>query len=301
VSYMSSSWRAWVVLFLVLLGQGAVVSADSPALLLFEAPEAWQALAERLRGAEPYPSPAALKAVGLKTGGEPIRVILATASSPLASRVPSWAAGYAAGRHSVVVLFPDRVPTYPADSLESVLTHELVHVLITRTAGGRSVPRWFDEGLAMVLAREWGWEDRSRLVWAMVSGTPVSFEDLDAWFHQERGSATRAYVLAAAFLRDLIRDAGVQAPGQILALVEQGWPFDAAFQEVTSRTPAEAEALFWKNQTFWNRWVPVVTSSVTLWMGITLLTLFAYRKQRRRTAAIRKRWQVEDQDPFLGE
>ena len=42
---------------------------------------------------------------------------------------------------------------------------------------------------------------------------------------------------------------------------------------------------FWSRQTFWYRWVPLLTSSVTLWILVTMLALWAMRKRRARDAA----------------
>jgi hypothetical protein len=53
--------------------------------------------------------------------------------------------------------------------LEAVLCHEVAHILIARAADGRAVPRWFNEGLAVVAERAWHFEDRWQLASALVS------------------------------------------------------------------------------------------------------------------------------------
>src|SRR5947208_2887707 len=58
---------------------------------------------------------------------------------------------------------------------------------------------------------------------------------------------------------------------------------------------AAAESSFWDRQTFWYRWVPVLTSSVTLWMIVTLLALWAIKRRRERDAALRRMWDEEDE------
>ena len=44
-------------------------------------------------------------------------------------------------------------------------------------------------------------------------------------------------------------------------------------------------ASFWHSNLVWYRWVPVLSSSVTLWLGITLLAIYAIRTRRRRDKA----------------
>jgi hypothetical protein len=59
--------------------------------------------------------------------------VLATESSDWARGVSPWIAGFAVGS-DLVVLFPARSPSYPDNTLEDVLRHEVTHVLIWRAA-----------------------------------------------------------------------------------------------------------------------------------------------------------------------
>ena len=63
------------------------------------------------------------------------------------------------GDQGLIVLLPERVPSYPDSSLDDVLLHETAHVLVARAAGGRPLPRWFQEGMAMIAGRSWGRDD----------------------------------------------------------------------------------------------------------------------------------------------
>jgi hypothetical protein len=53
-------------------------------------------------------------------------------------------------------------------------------VLITRAAGGRPVPRWFHEGLAMAAERTWGFEDQARLFQELTLVAPKDVVGLNA-------------------------------------------------------------------------------------------------------------------------
>ena len=117
---------------------------------------------------------------------------------------------------SLIVLFPARSPAYPDDTLEDVLHHEVAHVLMGRAARGAPLPLWFHEGLAVLAERTWRLEDQARLLreLLLVSRTPL--DRVDALFAADAGSRARAYTLAAAFVRDLIRRHGGDAPANIL-------------------------------------------------------------------------------------
>jgi hypothetical protein len=271
------------------------LGAVSPQFI-FEAPETLQPLVTRLKEMNPASLQHIMDFMGLQHPGPPIRVILAPNGSLLAQKAPEWMSGYAMGHASTIVLFTDRTLTYPNDSLNDVFLHEMAHILAHRAAGEQPLPRWFDEGLAMMAARTWDLEDRARLVWAMVSGTEISLDELNSLFVSDDTSIRRAYVLAHAFTLDLLEHTRGDVPKQILSKVKQGLPFSEAFAQTTFMTLTHAEEDFWDRQTLWNRWIPVATSSGMVWLTITLLAFWAYTKQRRRSAAIKKQWREDDWD-----
>ncbi|RMH38274.1 MAG: hypothetical protein D6690_00335 [Nitrospirae bacterium] len=227
---------------------------------------------------------------------QPIRVILAKSPSPWARTAPQWAAAYALSSQNLIVLFPDRIGHYPYDSLEAVLIHEVTHILIDRVAGTRALPRWFDEGMVMVAARTLGLDDHARLIWAVIAGNPVSFAEVDALFLGDRASAHRGYILANAIVRFYLQQFGARWPQYILTALAQDRLFPAAFAEASGRSLKAVETAFWTSQTSWTRWVPVMASSTTLWIGIILLVVWLLTRQRGRTRAIRQQWRKEDED-----
>ena len=208
--------------------------------------------------------------------------------------VPTWAAGYASGPDGIV-LIPTRTPSYPDGSLESVLVHEATHIFVARALRGRSVPHWFNEGVAMTAAHEWDVEDRAMLVLELLPWRTVGLADLDALFDEGAGRARRAYTISGSFVGDFVEREGDEAPGRILSLVAQGLSFEEAFARATGLTLGAAEASFWSRQNLWYRWVPLLTSTFTLWTGITLLALWAVKKRREKDARVRERWEAEEE------
>ena len=234
------------------------------------------------------------RVVGLRDPGPAIRVILASERSLYAERVPAWVAGLAFGADGPIVIFPDRATTYPYDSLENVLRHEVAHVLVARAAGGRPVPRWFHEGLAMTVERAWGLEDRTRLVYELTWSRPVTHVGLDRLFEGGRGSQARAYALAGALVRDLIDRGGDSLPGEILSAIAAGASFDAAFSRAAGVTLADAETAFWRRQRIWTTWVPFLTSTTALWLMVTMLAMFGMQRRQSQRNEQRKRWKAEE-------
>jgi peptidase MA superfamily protein len=274
-----------------------LAAADLPELLV-EAPPELAGLAETVRRFDPELLRPAMRLVGLEDPGPPIRVVLAPESSPTALSTPAWISGFAASSRAeepVVVLLPARVPRYPDGNLAELLQHEVAHVLITRAAGGRPVPRWFHEGLAMAASRGAGLEDRTRVALAVLVDGSLPLRSLDRAFPEGPPAAHKAYALSRDFVETLLRRHGQAAAARILAGVARGQSFDQAFAAATGETLAAVEASFWRRRTFWNRWVPVLSSSAALWIGITMLALVAFRRRQQRDQARRAQWDEEEE------
>lgn len=252
-------------------------------------------MAARLRELPAAKLEAVLRLTGQAGFGAPIRVILVAEGTPAAREAPPWIAGYTTGAGGVVVLFPARAPTYPDSSLEDVLRHEIAHVLAARATAGHPLPRWFDEGLAMIAGNSWGLDDRSRVMLALLVDGELSLAELDRRFGAGERQVASAYAIAGAMVREMVQRSGAAAPGRILAGVAAGLPFASAFAQATGTPLAAFEADFWSGHSL-RRWLPLMTSSATLWLGITLLALAAARRRRLRAAALRERWEEEERD-----
>jgi len=286
---------AVAVLFLSSLALPALGQTEPPHLVVEPLPGAAPA-GERLRAMDPAQLLPTMRLVGLTQPGPPIRVIVAPEGSGPAKLVPPWISGYALSDKGLIVVMPQRVPNYPDSSLEDLLRHEVAHVLIARASGDRPLPRWFHEGMAMIAGLSWGFDDRSRLTLALLVDRPVSLAELDQRFAGGQSEVNRAYAIAGSFVRDLLERYGPEAAPRILEGVARGLSFEDAFFAATGTTLASAEDSFWSRQTFWYRWVPVLTSSATLWLLITLLALWAIRQRRRRDAAQRRIWDDEEEE-----
>jgi len=261
--------------------------------LVVEAPPALRQAAARMRAAKPADFAEVMGLVGLAEPGPPILVRLAPEGTATARAVPPWIAGFAVPDAATIVLFPARSPSYPDSSLDDVLHHEVAHVLTARAAGGRPLPRWFDEGLAMIAGGTWGADDHARFLLELMVDPGVPLARLDGRFAGGQRQVAGAYAVAGAFVRELVQRHGAGAPGRILAAVAAGAPFPEAFQAATGTGLDAAEREFWRRHSL-QRWLPLATSSTTLWLAITLLAMYAARRRRLRDAALRARWEEEE-------
>lgn len=226
-----------------------------------------------------------------------VRIVLAEEQSAEGRSAPTWVAGYALPAIDTIVLFPTRVPAYPDRNLPTLLAHELAHLLVHHAAGGQRMPRWFEEGVATVAAREWGLEDSARFAAAVIGPGPGSLKEVDEGFVQDAGQVSRSYALASALVRHLLRRSGDDAIARVLARVQRGESFDLAFERTCDLALGGFESDFFGREVFWRTWVPFLSSTAALWMLITSLALLAIWRRRRLDATQRAAWEEEEGAP----
>ncbi|MEE2792890.1 MAG: hypothetical protein VX453_14745 [Acidobacteriota bacterium] len=262
--------------------------------LMIDAPASLEGVANQVRRFPLEPLATAMTLAGLTHPGRPIQVLLIAENSELARNTPSWISGLADASRDLVVLFPERSRSYPANSLKTLLHHEVAHILFSRAARGRIPPRWFNEGLALAAERPVGLEDRSRLAWTLIRHGGVSLEELERLFNGGRVANQRAYTVSSALVRNLLTTYGDVSAGRVLALLGQDQPFYVAFETATGESLTGAVDRFWRRQTAWTWWLAFLTGPAFLWSVITLLALYAISVHRRRRAEQRLRWDEEE-------
>ena len=217
-----------------------------------------------------------------------------------AGRMPEWAAGTAWPSQRTIVIRPERVGRYTQRRLLSVLSHELAH-LMTHAAAGQGaglVPAWFREGVAANMAREGEWQDFFYLWVSPLASSNQPLAELSSYF-STTGSPVlirAAYAGSFSFVGFIIRKHSVGLPSRVLAGLRNGLDFETAYARASGTSLKLDEEDWSASIRGRNRWVALLTSSITLWMAITLLATLAYLWKKRRSRRITERWQAED--PF---
>ena len=263
--------------------------------LTVETPASLAQAADSVRRVDWHQLAGALARAGLNVPPR-IHVTLIPERDPRARVIPVWIVGLASGSRDIAI-FPERVGSYPYDSLESVVWHEVVHLALAAQAGDRPLPRWFHEGVAMSVEKGWGVTGQVHLLLA-ARGSP-GLSDIGRLFDSETQPETAsAYLLAAALVSDLRQRHGTAAPGAIVDRVARGALFGDAFALETGETPDEAAAHAWQVYRRWTRWMPVVTSASSLWVGIMALSLVAFLVTLRKRWRRRREWDQEELDAW---
>ena len=256
-----------------------------------QAPPSLAATAERIRSANFDALGEALTRAGLALPSR-IDILLIADDDPRAADIPEWIVGLASGPRDVV-LFPGRVLSYPYDSLESVVRHEITHLALTMRAGGRPLPRWFHEGVAISVDAGWGMSAQLRLLAALLDDPDIA--RLGTLFARGTDSESRpASLLSAVLVEDVRRRHGATVPGDIAARIAEGVSFNRAFEMETGETPDAAAARAWAAYRRWTTWVPAMTGASAMWALILIVAFFAYATQMRRRHRRRQQWDEEE-------
>jgi hypothetical protein len=272
----------------------ALLAARASAGPLIEAPPSMAAFAARVRAVDLADLGRALERVGLALPDD-VRVTLVPNDDPRARPVPQWVVGFASGRRDIVI-FPQRVPPYPYDSIESVFRHEVAHLALAARAGGAPLPRWFHEGVAMSIDRGWDTSGQLRLLLEMIRNPRT--EHLGQLFASNtRPESALAYGLSAALVADLQQRHDPAVVGALAAQVAAGVPFARGFEIETGETPDGAASRAWAAYRRWTNWVPALTSGTATWALILVIAAGAYVTVRRRRIRRRRAWDEEESVP----
>ncbi|TDI47027.1 MAG: protein DA1 [Acidobacteria bacterium] len=262
-------------------------------------PPSAASLAEGLARAVPAVRGRVARALGTDPAS-PVDVILVPRDSDKARQAdvpsaPHWAAGFTVPGSGVLYIRTGALGVYPDRDATSIFAHELGHAELGRVAGPARLPRWFEEGTCMVLARPWDLRDSWSLTLAVLFYDPAAVLSHQQGFPRDASAARAAYAQSFAFVEWLAqRRGGTIALGRVARRVGGGQPFATAFSLEFAMTPETAVRAWRISMGRWYRTVSMMTSTTTMWVAMVLLLAVGAVGQRRRRRRILERWALED-------
>jgi hypothetical protein len=127
------------------------------------------------------------------------------------------------------------------EPIETVLEHELVHILLGRAFAPQQTPSWLQEGAAQVLAGQDGPKTVQTLARGMASGGLIDLEDLGRGFPSDPMRAQMAYAQTAHFVGWLTATYGEDVLPALVKEVRQGKPLPAAIRLTTGKSLSDVE------------------------------------------------------------
>lgn len=160
----------------------------------------------------------------------------------LGNDLPSWGVAFALmGRGKMVVDVARATRAW--NSLETVIPHELSHLLFAHRVGLTPVPVWFLEGLAQWQAGEWSLLDNWQLMNAVWSNQAPKLWQLQNGYPAGEEAARNAYRISYAAFVQLFDDRNGDLP-LFLDDVRRRGDFEAAFLSVFGEYPMSYYAGF---------------------------------------------------------
>ena len=142
--------------------------------------------------------------------------------------LPAWGVAFALMGRDQMVVDAARA-TRAWNSLETVIPHELSHLLIAQRIGRVAVPIWFLEGLAQWQADEWSLVDSWQLMNAVWSREAPKLWNLQGGYPEGEEQARAAYRLSYTAFTRLFAERKADLPRFLNEVAEIG-DFAAAFE-----------------------------------------------------------------------
>jgi len=171
---------------------------------------------------------------------------------------------YALPDRNIIVIDYSRMKTNPF-SLESIIKHELCHLLLHEYIIDENLPRWLNEGVA-----QWAsggladivMEKRSVLSRAVRQNRIIGLEYLSRGFPDEEGMMALAYEESRDFIEYMSNEKGDEGIFALLGQLKNGEGIDSAIQKTFSTPFDELEKRWRDNLTRKTTWVSAMIDNL---------------------------------------
>jgi hypothetical protein len=204
----------------------------------------------------------------------------------------------ASATESRIYVNAERFSTLTPRELSATLVHEYAHIYLGKRVKG-TMPRWLNEGLAMHLAGQWGFDDYISLASARLFGGLIPLREIEISFPADSRSLHIAYLESYSVVdfiagnQERYREEGVKAFVRDLADSRSG---PIILEDLWDPLIRDSLELNWK-RSFGSRiknLALALTSTTIFWTLVTLLFVTAYLRKRRRQQQILREWQTEE-------
>jgi len=213
--------------------------------------------------------------------------------SRLGSGFPDWGVGAAIPSHNLIVLKSPSRFRYGRPFAE-VLEHELAHIFLDKKSKGADLPRWIDEGFAMLQSREWRIGQDILVVRAIFTGSIIPLSQIEALNQFSDSRAQLAYTESYLALSYLLDEYGKESYFELLDYLSQGESLDFAFLKTTgsSYIGFQAEFLSYLKKRY--NFLALLGDTYLFWLGLAFLLVFIYFMKKYHNRKTLKRWEYED-------
>ncbi|MBI2423796.1 MAG: hypothetical protein HYV27_13280 [Candidatus Hydrogenedentes bacterium] len=234
--------------------------------------------------------------VELPLGAAPVEIRLATSMEEFARLAGPLGLAHVGGvAHSSegrILLKSPRLRSITEDFAGTV-RHELVHILLYRNADTRRLPRWLNEGTAMMLANEYRWESNFHVARLVLTNSLQKPDRLDGAFALPGHEMAfgNAYAQGLSMTRWLRNHLGEENFWAVIRGTRE-FPFDEALKHFGGLE----SAAFWRGyrNSLWLVTLVGTLAGGSLFGPAAVLVVIGYWRLRRKNRKILRRWAAEE-------
>lgn len=210
------------------------------------------------------------------------------------NQIPDWGVGAADPIRSVIYMKSPRIAKTD-DAFSTILLHELSHVLLGQHVGEFRVSRWFDEGLAMLVANEGRWWDVWRVARASQTHHLVPLHQIDDVLRFRKSKAALAYQESKLAVDMLSREYGPSIYQTIIRNMDRTLSWEDAFELSLGISVDVFEDSFFEKMEYRYRWYFLFDFPVYFSLVIVVLFIAAYVAKRRQSQRQLSIWEADSE------
>ena len=211
----------------------------------------------------------------------------------LGGNFPDWGAAAAIKKKKLIVVkSPDFFPV--GKTIDELLGHELAHLMLDHAAGGRWLPRWFEEGFCQMISGEWRLSTDilvTRAVWGSGLLPLTALENVNYF-----GSAKASLAYAQSYLAvaSLVREFGIEFIPDFLGRYKQTANIYESFFNATGYRYSEWINLWQQKTSQKYRLVLYIFDPSILFPLIAVLFIILFLIKTYYTRKKKKQWELEE-------
>ncbi len=199
--------------------------------------------------------------------------------------------------NTIYLIYPFKnISTYPYNSLNSLIYHELFHIIIADYLNGAKIPLWLNEGTAMYLSGDFMGDSLIKLAYASITDNLIPLGSLNTRFPSKRMSL--AYIQSLNAVTYLVDNHGETSLQLLFDRVRSTGQFEKAFYITYNKTDLQFYQE-WKNyvRKEFNLYTILFQKNI-IWafLAFILIIFFFIKKMLARKKI--KKWQ-EDEESSL--
>lgn len=209
------------------------------------------------------------------------------------SSIPDWGAGVALLEHNRIVI---KSPKYmkTGKSFRELIGHELTHIMLDRASGGRWLPRWIHEGLAMHVSGEWSIGQDILVARAAWTKNLIHLHRLEGMSIFNGAKANLAYTESYLAVSSLLRGEEPFLLADLLALYRDTNDFLHSFRVVVGTDYSRWIGDWYERTSMQYHLLLFIFDWKLFWLALPLLIVFLFLLKIRQNAKTKRRWKIEE-------